>query len=357
MDISGVLCIFVRMGDLRLRIVPMSRASGVHRNLLLYWIKKGWLKRRRDRTLSLRAVQRIRDARSFGKNPKELRSAHLSKGERELAAPFVGPGGVRKLQRAISALAVAAREREWTDAKKKRVAHALRAGAIEIFPVPSDAQAPTREPGSVGGFLLERRERERKRLADASHTRVTKKTGAIIYQQADPATDPEYELIPFFPNGISAEDEKYVLLDAPTPIEFFRRCKERGVRFEIESSDRSIDRCLPKGYEQYDDDARWMRDEPGYTPDLAAEIDGSDESAKQSDTTEYILAEYDAITDKRERRRFLLKNKKAIHAARFSVAKRYLWQHMVEVARRRNWKWVKTDDGYAFKTVPLKLTR
>jgi hypothetical protein len=341
------------MPDEWLRVSPMSRKSGVHRNGLRYWIKKGWLKRRRDGTLSLRAVQKIRDARSFGKNPTDLRGSHLSKREKELVAPFAGPHGVRKFQRTITALAVVARERKWTDAKKKRVAQVLRDGAKEIFPASNDARAPTRADES----LLERRERERKRLADASHTRITKKTGAIIYQQAEPATEPGWELIPFFLNGISDEDEKYVLLDAPTPMEFFRRCKERGVRFEIESSDRSIDRCLPKGYKQYDDDGRRLPDEPGYTPDLAAEIDGNDASAKQSDTTEHILAEYDAITDKHERRRFLLKNKKAIHAARFSAAKRNLWQHMEEVARRRNWKWVKTDDGYAFKAIPPKNRR
>jgi hypothetical protein len=288
--------------------------------------------------MSLRAVKKIRDDRSAGGNPKELHVAHLSRREKQLVAPFAGPGGVRKLQRAINALAVVARDSKWTVAKKKRVAQALRDGANEIFPADNHAQAP----GSPDVTPLERRERERKRLTDASHTRITKKSGIPKYPQADPATEPGCELVPFFPDGISAEDEKYVLLDARDPFEFLRRARERGIHFGLENSDPFQRR--PHALEE------------NYTPDIAAEIDEKNRCV-QRDNTEDILAEYEAIADASARRRFLLQNKKAIHRARASVAKRYNFEHKLNLEERRKWKWVKTDDGYAFKAVPPTSAR
>jgi hypothetical protein len=149
-------------------------------------------------------------------------------------------------------------------------------------------------------------------------------------------------MVPFFHGGISREDEKYVLLDARDPREFMKRAKERGIKFSIESSDPKIRRGHPL--------------EQNYWPDVAAEIDEKGQSI-QRDMTEDILAPYQAITDASKRRRFLLQNKTAIRAARMSAAKRTNYEHMLTIVERRKWKWVKIDDGYAFKALPLKSTR
>lgn len=236
-----------------------------------------------------------------------------------MVQPFLEPThGQRRFERMIDALALAARN--WTPAKRQRWAKKLSDAADRV-----KRAEPT-----------ERRERERKRLTDASHTRTTKKSGTIVYPQVG-ADAPEVEFIPFFPNGINPEDEGY-LFGASDPAEFLRRANERGARF-LEESDPAVRR--PHALE------------PNYRPDLADEIDGKNES-KQRDATEDILADYQAITDATERWRFLLHNREAIHAARASVAKRNNFEHMQNIVVRQKWRWIKTDDGFAWKGIPPK---
>jgi hypothetical protein len=322
-----------------LSISAASRASGVHRNLLYYWIKRGWLSRRNDGTISLHGVQQLRDKRHQWLSPK-LHGADLSKREKELGKPFVGPGGLRRLQRALNTVAIVARDDEWTDAKRKRFAQALRAAADEIFVLrdhPSNAgtdEAP-----------LKRRENEKRRLAEAGRTSASKKRCSIVYEQADPTTEPPYEITPFFLDGISEEDEQYVLLDAKTPSDFVKRARERGIEVPIGKS-HDADRSLPEGYPRYEKGANRLSD-------VASEIDRKSE--KQQATREDILARYRAIADPAERETFRHFNWEAIRNARMARHEPINYEALLEIERRvseRKWKWIKIDDGHTFKSVP-----
>jgi hypothetical protein len=286
---------------------------------------------------SRRDIERELDRKSTGRKPgkkaTQPRFRDLGPREKELARPFIERYGLRNFRRLLWSLPFAANELDWSAQKKQRYAQCLRDGADAIFPAAPNAGEPP-----AHGELLEKRASERKRLTDASRTRITRNSGTIVHDQVG-ADAPEVEFIPFFPNGINPEDEGY-LFGASDPAEFLRRANERGVRF-LEKSDPAVRR--PHALEQ------------NYTPDLAGEIDRKNEP-KQRDVTEDILADYQAITDSTERWRFLLHNKEAIHAARTSVAKRNNFEHMQNIAARQKWRWIKTDDRFAWKGVPPKTT-
>ena len=280
------------------------------------WIQAGKLPKGVDGKVAFAKARQLnlsqKTGRPSGRLPRNIKEflSQFSRKERAIVQPFLQPThGQRRFERMIDALALAARN--WTPAKRKRWAEKL-----------SDASDRVKRTEPT-----ERRERERKRL-------------------------PEVEFIPFFLERISPEDEKYVLLEARDPFEFLRRAKERGLRVEIESSERANDRRLSKGYRQYDKDGSRLPDEAGYTPDISAEIDYKNQSSGQRDTAEDILATYAAITGAAEKRRFLLANKSAIRAARMSAAKRTNYEHMLNIVERKKCKWVKIDDGHTFKSVP-----
>jgi hypothetical protein len=334
------------MDDLRFGMSRMHRETGVHRNSLRYWISKGWLKRGRDGTMSLWDVQKIRDERSADKKPKRASLALLSKREEELGWPFVGPGGLRRLQRALNAVAIVARDDEWTDAKKKRFAQALQAAADEIFVLRDH-----RSNAGTDEAPLKRRENEKRRLAEAGRTSASKKRCSIVYEQADP-TEPPYEITPSFVDRISEEDEQYVLLDAKNPSDFVKRARERGLEVRIGKS-HDADRSLPEGYPRYEKGANRRFYEPSCTPDFASEIERKSE--KQQATREDILARYRAITDPAERETFRHFNWEAIRDARMARHEPINYEALLEIARRvseKKWKWIKIDDGHTFKSVP-----
>jgi hypothetical protein len=315
------------------RVLPREAAERLlcSRRRIERWVHAGKLPKGVDGKVAFAKARQLNLSQKTGRPPGRLpRSiqaflSQLSWKERAMVQPFLEPThGERRFERMTDALALAAQN--WTPAKRKRWAKKLSDAADRV-----KRAEPT-----------ERRERERKRLTDASHTRIAKKSGTIVYPQIG-ADAPEVEFIPFFFEGISPEDEKYVLLEARDPFEFLRRAKERGIEVSMDKSDPA----LRRGH-AFDQD---------YKPDIIAEIDCKNESSGQRDTAEDILATYAAITDAAEKRRFLLANKPAMRAARASARKRYNFDHMQNLAERKKCKWVKTDDGYAFKTLPLKSTR
>jgi hypothetical protein len=292
------------------------------------WIQAGKLPKGVDGKVDFAKARQLNLSQKTGRPPGKLPRkigellTRLSPKERDLIKPLLEAHGQRRFERMIDALALAARN--WTPAKRKRWAKKLSDTADRV-----KLAEPT-----------ERRERERKRLTDASHTCTAKKSRTIVYPQIG-ADAPKVEFIPFFFGGISPEDEKYVLLEAGDPSEFLKRAKERDIEVSLEKSDPAVRRGRA-----FDQD---------YTPDIAAEIDSKNESSGQPDTAEDILATYASITGAAEKRRFLLANKPAIRAARASARKRYNFEHMLNLAERKKWKWVKTDDGYAFKAVPSNI--
>jgi hypothetical protein len=340
------------MSDEWLRAGDAAKRYCLSRNTPRNWFKAGAVRMRGGR-FSRRDIERELERKSTGRkpsnrNPAQPRLGDLSTRENELVRPFIEQHGLRKLRRLLWSLPVAASELDWTAKKRQKYANVLLDGANAISPIAIATEA------SATGGLGKKRAREQKRLTDASHTHISKKTGVIIFEQADPSAEPGWEILPF---GIHEKDLQYVLFDAHDPAEFCKRAKERGYEIPIGRSDPEIDRCLPKVYKQYDEDGSRLPDEPGYTPDIAAEIDRKDELAKQSDTPEDILAKYKAIVDPVERECFLHFNFKAIQAARMERAEPANYEHLLNVAERstgKRSKWIKIDDDDGFKADPAK---
>jgi len=353
MDLDGYLRRFVHICAMRdewLRAGDAAERYGLSRNTPRNWFNEGVV-RMRDGRFSRRDIERELDRKSTGRKPaKEAlkgRFRDLSKREKDFARPFVEQHGLRKLRRLLWSLPFAAKELDWSAQKKRRYAQCLRDGADAIWPV-----ALTAGESLAHGGLLEKRKRERKRLTDASHLRITKNTGGIIFQQVDPESDPGCEIVPF---GIAKQDEQYVLLDARDPEDFLNRAEERGYEFPIEQTDPAVSRTDPFA----EDHTRKHNRRQCYVysmPDLAAEIDArmnETEAASEPD----VLAQYRAITNPVQRECFRQQNLKAIREARMERAKPSNWEHLLNIAERvksKKWKWIKIDDGYGFRAVPAK---
>jgi hypothetical protein len=315
-----------------LRVGDVVAEYGVSRNTPRNWFNADLVRMRGGR-FSRRDIERQLNRNSAGRRPGK-RARLLSKREKELAEPFIRQHGLRKLRRLLWSLPIAAKEFDWTAKKRQDYANVLREGANEIFPIPIASEPPP-------GGLLERRESERRRLTDAFYSNVTRKTGVIVFEQADPGTEPGWEIVPFFIPGISKEDEQYVLLEARDPNEFYERAKERGYDVPVEKGDPTVRRPHPL--------------DEHYKPDFAAEIDNQDEPERDAVD---ILVKYKAITDPIEKECFRQHNFEAIQAARMERAKPANWEALQNIATRRSgrrWKWIKIDDGYGFKAVPAEL--
>ena len=319
-----------------LRVRDVVARYGVSRNTPRNWFKNGDV-RMRGGKFSRRDIERELDRKSIGPKPgKKTTQPHLrdlSTREKELTMPFMKQQhGLRNLRRLLWTLPIAANILSWSAKKRLNYAEVLRDGANAISPNLTTASPPT-------GELLRKRRSERKRLTDASHTNVTKKTGVIVFEQADPAREPGYEIVPF---GIRKADEQYVLIDARDPIEFCNRAKERGYEIPTEKGDPTIARPHPL--------------EEHYTPDFAAEIDSH--SKRAHGEADDILEKYAAITDPVQKECFRHRNFDAIQAARMDRAKPANWENLSNIAARckgKRWKCTKIDDGYGFKVVPAKL--
>jgi hypothetical protein len=346
------------MDDLRFGMSRMHRETGVHRNLLRYWISKGWLKRGRDGTMSLRDVQKIRDDRSANRKPKRASLALLSKRQKELVVPFAGPGGMRRLRRTINALAIVAREAGWTGAKKKRMAQALRAGANAV-----EQAQPT-----------EARERQRsdarEHVANREDWRKWKRkqgTAEAIEDVVPPADEREvFEFVmgfrcPVFEarttGGRAAHDAKIAYcMKAKNPIEMIRRAKKVGFKMPIRKPLTKPSRKPLTTKLGHPDES--------YEPDIVGEIDDRPLSMTPEELaaagTEWLHArprmprvQGDAVTP--DLIKYLYAHDEWLRKSpvRLTQENRALWL-LEEVAKRSKWKWSKTDDGWGFVAKPEK---
>jgi hypothetical protein len=247
-DYSGHFRTFVQicaMPEEWLRPGDAAQRYSLGRNTPGNWFKAGRI-RRRDGRYSRRDIERELGSNSIGrppgKKPKNLRDLKLSQKEKDSVDPYLRPQGLRKLERTLNALAIAAGN--WTPAVRKRWAEKLRDGANAV-----EQAQPT-----------EAREKQRsaakQRVAYREDKRKWKKRRQITEAVEDvvpPADDNEpLEVVPFFifpasevrtPELRAALDAKIgTCMKAKDPLEMVRRAEKFGFKMATRSDHRPADK-------------------------------------------------------------------------------------------------------------------
>jgi len=293
-----------------LRAGEASERYSLGRNTPLNWFKSGRI-RGCDGRYSCRDIERELGSSSMGrppgKKPKNLRDLNLSQKEKDSVDPYLRPQGLRKLERTLNALAIAAGN--WTPAVRKRWAEKLRDGANAV-----EQAQPTKA-------RQKQRHAAKQRVAYREDKRKWKKrrqTTEAVEDVVPPTDDNEaLEVVPFFifPASEVRTPERRAALDAKIancekakdPLDMVRRAEKFGFKMAIRSlstrdDDRPPTRRGDRGkYEQGQSDML-------YTPSVAA--DKREEQQKDRDK-----------------------------------------ELLEKMAGRIKWKWAKTDDG-AFNASP-----